>query len=260
MEQVTPVNYTYGALDPVDIFYFDGGKEVNYVVGDYPSGVMGDNFFTSTPYFFCSNIEYTYTAPRLTLTLNWQSYMMSGLSTLGNGPISNNIGTLSESSANPNTYQVLGNPDSPYQAVGRMDQDRAYIARIFLSYKITPKLLVALNAKFKDGQPFSSYQVKVKQDDGGNQIAIFPETSRGTNNADGNFGSREDGVYNIDLRVKYNTTIAKRACEFGVQCYNIYDFGNELSEYIFNQDMADCRNAMSLTIPRGLIFSFKINL
>ncbi|MFR9672790.1 MAG: hypothetical protein SNI72_07785, partial [Rikenellaceae bacterium] len=151
MEQVTPQNLTWSdaevEFDPVDIFYFDGGKEVYYEVGDYPDGIMGDGFFTSTPFFFCSNVQYTYTAPRFTFSLNWQSYMMSGISTLGNGPLHNNIGTLSESSANPNTYQVIENQSSEYKAVGRLDQDRAYIARIFASYQVTPKLSIAANAK-----------------------------------------------------------------------------------------------------------------
>lgn len=243
-----------------DLFFFDGGKEVNYIVGDYPDGIMGDSFFTSSPFFFCSNIEYRYIAPKFMLSLNWQSYMVAGISTLGNGPLHNNMGALSESSANPNTTTVVNNADSDYSAVGRLDQDRAYIARIFASYNITDRWSMAINAKFKDGQPFSIYRTAIVSDGDNNQMAMLPKTSRGTNTADGNFGTREDAVFNIDLRVKYLTTIAKRHCEIGAQCYNIYDFGNELSEYIFDQDIDGGRCAMSLTIPRGLIFTFKMDL
>ncbi|MFI3289785.1 MAG: hypothetical protein SNH55_07300 [Rikenellaceae bacterium] len=243
-----------------EVFFFDGGKEVNYVVGEYPDGIMGDNFLTSSPFFFCSNVEYSYTAPKFMLTLNWQSYMMSGISTLGNGPLHNNIGALSQSSANPNTTQVVRNLESEYSAIGRLDQDRAYIARIFASYRVTDKLSVAVNAKFKDGQPFSIYRTEIISEGANNQLAMIPVTSRGTNTADGNFGTREDAIFNIDLRLKYLATIAKRRCEIGAYCYNIYDFGNELTEYIFDQDINGGRCAMSLTIPRGLIFSFKMDL
>ncbi len=243
-----------------DVFFFDGGKEVNYIVGEYPEGIMGDGFFTSTPYYFCSNVEYSYIAPKFTFSINWQSYMMSGISTLGSGPLHNNIGALSQSSANPNTINVVRNSESEYSAVGRLDQDRAYVARIFASYKITDKFSMAINAKFKDGQPFSIYRTEITSEGGNNQLAMIPVTSRGTNNADGNFGTREDAIFNIDLRLKYLATIAKKRCEIGAYCYNIYDFGNELTEYTFDQDIGGGRCAMSQTIPRGLIFSFKMDL
>ncbi|MFR9671783.1 MAG: hypothetical protein SNI72_02605, partial [Rikenellaceae bacterium] len=123
-----------------------------------------------------------------------------------------------------------------------------------------PKLSIAANAKFKDGQPFSMYGVDIKSEGGNNQLAMYPETSRGINTVDDNFGTREDAIYTIDLRLKYTTQIRGRECEFGAYCYNIYDFGNELSEYIFNQDIVDRRAAMSLTTPRGLILSFNMKL
>ncbi len=250
---------TDAAVD-MDLFFYDGGKEVNYTVGDYPDGIMGSNPFTSTPFYFCSNIEYSYTAPRFSISVNWQSYMMSGISTLGNGPLHNNLGSLSESSANPNTYLVVEDSESKYSAVGRLDQDRAYVARIFASYKVTDRLSVALNAKFKDGQPFSVYYTEIKSNQNGdNQLATIPVTSRGINTANDNFGTREDAIFNIDLRVSYSTKIANHNCEFSAYCYNIYDFGNELTEYIFDQDISG-RRAMSLTIPRGLIFSFSMDL
>ncbi len=244
----------------MDLFFFDGGKEVNYKVGSYADGIMGDNPFTSTPFYFCSNVEYSYTSPKFYFSINWQSYMMSGLSTMGNGPLHNNLGALSQSSANPNTYLVVEDAESKYAAVGRLDQDRAYVARIFTSYKITDKLKVAMSAKFKDGQPFSIYYTEVKSNNPGqNQVAIIPVTSRGINTATTNFGTREDAIFNIDLHVSYATKIANRNCEFGAYCYNIYDFGNELTEYVFDQGIPG-RRAMSLTIPRGLIFSFSMDL
>lgn len=120
---------------------------------------------------------------------------------------------------------------------------------------------MAINAKFKDGQPFSIYRAEYQQaGNNASQLAILPVSSRGINTTNGNFGTREDAIFNIDLRMRYKTKIANRKCEFGAYCYNIYDFGNELTEYVFDQDLNQERCAMSLTIPRGLIFSFKMDL
>ena len=61
-----------------------------------------------------------------------------------------------------------------------------------------------------------------------------------------------------------------------VLCYNIYDFGTALTEYTFDDynhptypswtegrgiaSMKDSRTSMSLCIPRGLLFTFRVGL
>lgn len=250
----------------VNLFYLNGGKAVDYLVGYYPSDRMGDSFFNNSPYMFSSNIEYKYQSDKFLFSLGWQSYMVVGNSTLGNGVISNNINSLSESSANPNTYVVARNVDSSYQDVGRLDQDRGYILRAFLSYNINKKFAMAMNLKFKDGQPFSGLSSEVIENSNGQkQVAIYPVTSRGTNTLDGNFGCREDAFFNVDLSATYRFRLFEQNFTLQAKVYNMYDFGTELTEYVFedtlDQSISDTgRNAMSLNIPTGFIFSLTIDL
>ncbi|MFI3324297.1 MAG: hypothetical protein SNI45_07490 [Rikenellaceae bacterium] len=245
----------------LDIFYLNSGATPSYVVGEYAEGSMGSSFLTDTPFYFSSNVQYSYTTPKFFFSFAWQSYMQSGFSTLGNGPLHNNLGVLSESSANPNTWLNTGNAESDYKAVGRLDQERAYILRGFASYNFSEKLALAVNLKFKDGQPFSFFESSISTDSAGNeQVAIYPSTTRGINTVDGDFGTREDAFFNIDVRVTYRTMLARRLCEMQLGIYNIYDFGTELTEYTFDQDLDRTRYAMSLNIPRGLTFSIKYHL
>ncbi len=246
------------AQSGLDIFYLNSGASPSYIVDNYPDGIMGDSFLTSSPFYFSSNVQYSYTSPKFFFSFAWQSYMQSGLSTLGNGPLHNNLGVLSESSANPNTLINTANPDSDYMAVGRLDQERAYILRMFASYNLNKKLGFALNLKFKDGQPFSYFDHSTQYDTQGNrQVAVYPSTTRGINTFDNDFGTREDAFFNVDIRATYRTQIGRGLCEMQLSFYNIYDFGTELTEYTFDQDLESSRYAMSLNIPRGLIFSFK---
>ncbi|MFR9650070.1 MAG: hypothetical protein SNJ33_00535 [Rikenellaceae bacterium] len=269
-ESLNDVGYYQSAIndrtgESVELFYLNPGKAVEYTVSHYPDGIMGDNFFTKSPYMLSSNIQYQYQSDKVLFSLGWQSYMVAGISSLGNGAISNNINSLSESSANPNTYQVVDNLDSDYRSAGRLDQDRAYVLRMFLSYNATKNLSFALNAKFKDGQAFSSLSSEVIQtSQGDNQVAIYPTTSRGINTIDGNFGCREDAFFNVDLSATYRWEMFQHNFSLQARVYNIYDFGTELTEYTYEDtlilDDGVGRRAMSLNIPRGFIFTLSIDL
>ncbi len=257
-------NYGYYEQDEstgLDIFFLNSGAQPSYVVDNYSDEIMGDSFFTSTPFMFSSNIQYSYTSPKFFFSVAWQSYMQSGLSTLGNGPLHNNLGVLSESSANPNTLINVANENSDYMYVGRLDQERAYVLRMFASYNPSERWGIAANFKFKDGQPFSYFDTRSSSDESGNtQMAIFPSTTRGINTFDGDFGTREDAFFNVELRATYRTQIAGRRCEMQLSCYNLYDFGTGLTEYTFDQDLEATRYSMSMSIPRGLLFSIKYML
>ncbi len=254
-----PPHDGYGECN--EVFFHHGGKELNYVVDYYPEGSMGNNFFTSSPYYLSSNMQYKYTGKKFMFSLAWQSYMMAGLSSMGNGVLHNNLGTLSEGSANPNSLQTASNQNSEYKASGRLDQDKAYILRIMASYNITRNFMISASMKFKDGQAFSIFHTYEQVDPNGNkQVAIYPHSTRGINTFDGNFGTREDAFFNIDLRATYRCLIADRQFEAQLACYNLYDFGTELTEYVFDQNIEDKRRAMSLNIPRGFILSLKYEI
>ncbi len=248
----------YGYYDDEGVYFLNSGATPSYVVDHYPDELMGSSLLTNTPFLFSSNIQYSYTSPKFFFSFAWQSYMQSGLSTLGNGPLHNNVGVLSESSANPNTFLNTGNDTSEYTYIGRLDQERAYVMRMFASYNVSEKFSLALNFKFKDGQPFSYIDWSESSDASGNrQVGLYPSTTRGINTLDGDFGTREDAFFNVDLRATYRTTLSRKPLEVQLSFYNLYDFGTELTEYVFDQDLSRSRYAMSLCIPRGAIISFK---
>ena len=246
------------ADDGTQVFMFDGGKPVDYVVGYLPKSYMHKDgwtdFISNTPYYFSSVIKYEYVGPRFFAMLSWQSYLMAGFAGLGNGPIVNDIAALTETTANPNAL---------VKGIGRYDQDRAYIARLHLGWNIDEHFSFALTGKFKDGQPFSGFNyVTERNADGSTQVAVWNRRTKGINPLDGDFGSREDMFFNFDLRASYKGSIRKRPVEVEVLCYNIYDFGTELTEYCFNPDysVGHGRFAMSECIPRGLAVSLKVGL
>lgn len=246
----------YGYFQTVgdkQIFFFNNGP-VNYLVGYYPENDMKSetpfNIITNSPYYISSTLKYQYTTPKFLFSFSWCSYLMAGISALGNGPLSNNIGVYSESSANPN---------SDYKLVGRLDQDRAYVARILLSYKLNKHLSFAMSGKFKDGQPFTSFNTTMTSDaSGNNQLAIWNARTKGINPFTEDFGSRKDAFFNIDLRAKLNGNISIYNYEIELMVYNVYDFGTELAEYTFEPGNVNSRYALELNIPRGLMVTTKI--
>ena len=254
----------YGFFAEPDLPYTGGVRQVfffnspvrSYVTAPLPP--MGGNFFSNTPFFASNLVRYTYNGIKWYVSVSWQSFIMTSLSALGNGPLANDVNVLSESLANPNTAMVTENGRS-MQYVGRANQDRAYIARIMVAYNITRSWRLGLVAKFKDGQPFSNFSYQFFTDDAGHtQVALWNRRSRGINPTDGNFGSRKDAFYNLDLHLEYRAFFCNNSVlSVFLQCCNLYDFGNELTEFTFEENGRSHRYAMSLSIPRTLLLSLK---
>ena len=225
----------------------------------------------NTPFYMSNTIRYTYTGRKVFFSLSWQSYQMSGTSLIGNGPLANNVDALSYSMVNPITYTNADNPNSPVQALGRLDQDRAYICRMQLGVNITENWGLSMNFHFKDGTPIANYMTKeVMNEVGDKDIVIYPADTKGINVSDGHFGKRKDAFFNLDLRLRYRGNINMRNQQLGVQGaipfevqltgYNLYDFGTELVEYSFDQYLPDKRRAMTLCIPRGILLTLRVGL
>lgn len=247
-------NETWGT----DMFVTKGGASANYIVENgYQEGIMGDNILNNTPYYASSIIKYRYQGPKVTFSLAWQSFQMCGVSAMGFGPLHNNVGVLSESMANPNTFNNVRNSESPYRALGRLDQDRAYVAWMLLTYNINRYISFTLNGKFRDGQAFTAYKTHlVSESEGENQLIMMPASTRGINTMDGHFGTRDDAFFNFDLSATGYIPF-KDGSELMLQltCYNIFDSATELTEYIMGEPIAEKRYAMSLCVPRGLMFT-----
>ena len=113
-------------------------------------------------------------------------------------------------------------------------------------------------------QPFSFYNTSAYTDSNGDtQLSILARSSRGINPTDGNFGCRESAIFNIDLHAQAQWTLKGHDMTLNVLCYNIYDFGNVLTEYCFPQGVRGEEQRgpnMTLTIPRGILATLKVAL
>lgn len=260
-EHTTTVSNKQEKWQVTNPIFFENAGEKHYVVGYENKELLGGNFFTNKPLYLSNVVKYAYNGKKVFFSLSWQSYLMSGLSAMGNGVQSNTIGILSESTANPNTYLNESNTDGAYRASGRVDQDRSFIARIQLGYNITPNWGIHLNGKFKDGTPITNFRTLAYTDNKGNtQLAVYNADTKGINLSAYHFGKRKDAFFNIDIRLRYRGLIRQVPLEAEVMCYNIYDFGTELFEFNFDEDMGAGRRAMVLNIPRGMMFTLRVGL
>ena len=247
-----------------DGYYFLNPGQHDYIVDYQPTDLMGGGFFTNTPYYMAQTSRYTYRGRRFLFSLSWQSMMGVGLSALGNGPAANNIGVLSESTANPNTFNTLENADGRHPGVGRLDQDKAFVCRIYLAYNVCRWLQFGITGRWTDGQPFAYFNTATQTDvQGDTQMAIRPSCTRGINPTDGDFGCRESALFNIDLHARLKWEVKRHPMTLDLLCYNLYDFGNVYTEMCFPQGVRGLQSRgpnMTLTIPRGIIGTLKIAL
>ena len=247
-----------------DGYYFLNPGQRDYIIDYQHQSMMSSNPLTNTPFYVTQNSRYTYRGEQVLFSLSWQSMMGAGLSALGNGPASNNIGVLSESTANPNTQNTTENAEAKYRGVGRLDQDKAYVCRIYLAHNVNQYIQYGITGRWTDGQPFVYYNTATSTDSNGDtQMAIRPYCSRGINPTDGNFGCRESALFNIDLHARLQWTALQRKMSLNVLCYNIYDFGNVYNEMCFPEGAegkGQRGSNMTLTIPRGVVATLKIEL
>ncbi len=222
-----------------------------------------------SPVFVSNIIKYAYNGSKVYFSISWQSECLSGPSAIGNGMQIEDINVLTESLANPNRVLVASNAgqiDDGIRSLGRLNQDRAYIARLQLGVNITENWQLSLCGKFRDGIPFTHYCTRLdKNPTGESQLIVFNGYSRGINVVDGNFGQRTDSFFNFDLRLKYRGNV--KGVPFSVQavCYNILDFATELNESCFYYDGTNgsnlsTRSPLSLCTPRGLLLTLHVGL
>ncbi|MBQ7530898.1 MAG: hypothetical protein IJT12_04260 [Paludibacteraceae bacterium] len=234
-----------------------------------PSPKTGTGFW-DTPVFASNVIKYSYNGRKVFFSMSWQSYCLSGASALGNGVQTEDIQVLSESTASPNAALNDANmkqTDTGIRSLGRLNQDRAYIARLQLGVNITENWQLSLSGKFRDGTPIAHYRLQAMADGSGcPQAVVWAANTRGINVVDGNFGERTDSFFNFDLRLTYRGAV--RDVPFAVQavCYNIWDFATELNEHAMYYDgatgkgVSDSRYPLSLCIPRGLLLTLSVGL
>ena len=244
--------------------YYVTPRSRDYEIGYLPSGLMGKGL-KSSPYYLSQITQYAYHGSRLYFSLSWHSMIGASVSPLGTGPAVNDFGSLSETTALPATLSVLQNLDGKSPAVGRTDQDRAYIARIVLLWNATKHFAIGGTASWTDGQPIQLYRTFLNSETTSSaahrDVSILPLCTRGINPTDGNFGCRESAIFHIDLHARLAWRTAGHDMQLTAQSYNIYDFGNVLTEYCFAQGYTEGRgDNLLLTIPRGLLLTYTIKL
>lgn len=234
-----------------------------------PAPATGGGVFNS-PVFASNIVKYTYNGKKVFVSFSWQSYIESGPSALGNGMQTEDINVLNESFASPNSTLINGNmkqTDAGLRSLGRLHQDRAFIARLQLGVNITENWQLSLSGKFRDGIAFTNYRTYLNTDAAGHsQAIIWAGNTRGINVKDQNFGERTDSFFNFDLRLKYRGDIKGVPFEIQAVCYNILDFATELNEYTMYYDAATGnglpphRYPLSLCTPRGLLLTCQVGL
>ena len=259
-----------------DGYYYLQEGQKDYTVTTQPLDLMSSRVGGRTPYYMSNLVRYTYNGKKWFVMVSWQSYLMAGMSTLGNGPLHNNIGVLAESSANPDTYRALSGSSLPYPGNCRLNQDKSFILRMQVTYNACRYFSIGFNGKFKDGQSFSTFTATPAVVNGHPQVAIVHSDAKGINMANGNFGKREDAFFNLELRATGRWWVRDVPMSLEVMCYNLYDFGTALTEYTFDDyihptyphwtvergiaTMKDSRTSMSLCIPRGLLLTLRVGL
>ena len=243
-----------------DVWYYTPGAK-DYTLTTQPLDLLSSQPGALTPFYLSNTVRYTYTGRKWFVQLSWQSFMQSGFSTLGNGPLHNNLGALSESTANPNTFTADREGSLPFQGNGRINQDKGFIARLQVTYNTCRYFSLGLNFKFKDGQPFTNFVTHTQQIEGQNQLVVLPIDARGTNPANNHFGKRKDAFFNLELRATGRWWANGVPMSLEAMCYNLYDFGTALTEYTFDENTSiPGRTTMSMCIPRGLLFTFRVGL
>lgn len=159
-----------------------------------------------------------------------------GYTAFGNGPAANDIGILSESQANPNSW---------INGYGRVDGDRAYVGKMYFGFYITKKLFIAANLKYRDGHPFAFINTSSAY----NQRIFYFNTIQAENEKGIKGGPREDYVSDISFKIKYEFRLINWNAELSISLFNLFDFGSELSEYVFS---GGDRYANELQIPRSI--------
>lgn len=227
--------------------------ERNYILQNFPKNQFSDlnggllNFLAYHPFALNLSIKLTYTMPRFFFSFSFRAYAVNGLSHYGNGAYYSHIGAFSEQSAEPN---------NEYKSVGRYSHDRSYMGKILVSYLMDEKNSFALSIRYKDGEPFGSWNIYT--DEANNHVSFY----RQYENADvaaltgvNRLGKRKDAHWNFDFNFRHQ--FDNKNYVF-VKLYNFFDLAAELIEYTHYQQESASRSSLELQIPSGIMIGFQI--
>ncbi|MFY0652507.1 MAG: hypothetical protein JXQ96_10760 [Cyclobacteriaceae bacterium] len=241
--------------DGENIYYLDDGQTINYNVVPFDQQLFERlaekklGWLFNSPFYGGLTLNLEKKTPKTYFYVSATAYEVVGLSPMGNGVLTNNLGVLSESQANPNTY---------IENLGRLDPDRAYIVRIYYHQEIGKRWKFAFQVKYKDGQPVNRNVFDLNTNASGNQFAFWNDDIKGINPFTGQFGVREGGFWNYELKFQYDTRLFDHRAVIDLNIYNIMDVATPLNNYNFPEP--DAQYALEFQIPRGALLSVRYKI
>jgi len=221
----------YGFYEPqngVDLFFFDAPFKDYY---------LSNNYLEKDPFYaqFQLNIK-GQKKNKWFFSFTFLAHMGMGDTAFGNGPGSNDIGILSESQANPNSW---------FNGFGRLDGDRGFVMKSHFGFYLTRKLFMGISLKYRDGDPFAFINALSRND----QWVFYYQTIKAEDSRGVKGGPREDYIADVSVRLNYSFKLLNGDAVLSLSFFNLLDFGGELSEYVFS---GGTRDAVELQIPRSL--------
>lgn len=242
-------NGSYQILQGDSIFILNDNQTVAYEVGNLSKTAVldkteNDSKFFNQPFYAGVTAHLSYRSKKWLMFTSFTAYMNPGIGgAIGNGPYANSLNLLSESVASPNSL---------YKNYGRLDADRSYIAKLLATFTPSEKFSMAIQVKYIDGQPFNFYKSELVSNANGNDVIVWNNGIKGDNPFTGEFNTRTDGIWNLDVRMRITKQLNKGKLQFNIELSNIVDFGMALKEYNFQPAISSNRSALDLEIPRGL--------
>ncbi len=230
----------YGHYEPVD------GKEYYFLDRPVSAFVLGNAPFAKDPFYaqFLLRIHGE-RARRWYFSFSFLAHMGMGTTAFGNGPEANDIGVISESQAFPNSW---------INGFGRVDGDRAFVGKIFFGYYLSRRLFLGGSVKYRDGNPFAF--IDAFQSRG--QWVITYQTIQAEDEHSRKGGPREDCIWDFNFKLGCDIRPFGKKGRLELSVFNLLDFGGELSENAFSNDLE--RMANELQLPRSLRLGLMLEL
>ncbi|MDY0295937.1 MAG: hypothetical protein RB296_01355 [Acidobacteriota bacterium] len=200
---------------------------------------LNNSTFEQDPFYAQLRFAVSGHGRRWLFSFSFMAHMGMGSAPFGNGPVANDLGTLSEWQAGPNAR---------LNAFGRLDGDRAFVARIYSVFDLARNLSLGVSLKYRDGNPFAFIDAV---EAGGRRVLLL-QTIRAEDRYGRKGGPREDYLSDCSVKISWRLRLLGADAWLSAAVFNLLDFGSELSEYVFS---GGSRDAMEMQLPRSLRIS-----
>lgn len=183
---------------------------------------------------------------RWLVSLAFSAYNAIGNTPFGNGALSNDVGVVSPSTANPNSRRF---------GLANTDGDRAFQVKAVFAARLLEGLWGSVVIRHRDGQPFAF--LEEHQDAG--QLAFTYRSFRGSPLVYQRplAGPREDFHLGIDAQLRYTCEVDGLQLTTTLTGNNLLDLGNEIAEV--NGPLGrDGRAALEAQIPRSILLGVEL--